>query len=236
MSEPSNYRIKSFVIRAGRMTESQQKGWSSVFPEHGFTLSERRFDWDRSFAVAGRRVLEIGFGMGDSLVAMADQNPQDRYLGIEVHRPGVGKLLSEVDKRDIKNLKVFAEDAVQVLEEAIPEESIDLLQIFFPDPWHKKRHHKRRLIQPDFVELLVSRLSAAGHLHLATDWQPYAEHMMEVLSANALLLNTAGQNNYIVRPESRPETKFEQRGHRLGHGVWDLLFEKRPRDLSHLVS
>jgi len=236
MSEPSNYRIKSFVIRAGRMTESQQKGWSSVFPEHGFTLSERRFDWDRSFAVAGRRVLEIGFGMGDSLVAMADQNPQDRYLGIEVHRPGVGKLLSEVDKRAIKNLKVFAEDAVQVLEEAIPQESIDLLQIFFPDPWHKKRHHKRRLIQPDFVELLVSRLSAAGHLHLATDWQPYAEHMMEVLSANALLLNTAGQNNYIVRPESRPETKFERRGHRLGHGVWDLLFEKRPRDLSHLVS
>ena len=226
MSEPSNYRIKSFVIRAGRMTESQQKGWSSVFPEHGFTLSERRFDWDRSFAVAGRRVLEIGFGMGDSLVAMADQNPQDRYLGIEVHRPGVGKLLSEVDKRGIKNLKVFAEDAVQVLEEAIPQESIDLLQIFFPDPWHKKRHHKRRLIQPDFVELLVSRLSAAGHLHLATDWQPYAEHMMEVLSANALLLNTAGQNNYIVRPESRPETKFERRGHRLGHGVWDLLFEK----------
>jgi len=236
MSEPSNYRIKSFVIRAGRMTESQQKGWSSVFPEHGFTLSERRFDWDRSFAMAGRRVLEIGFGMGDSLVAMADQNPQDRYLGIEVHRPGVGKLLSEVDKRGIKNLKVFAEDAVQVLEEAIPQESIDLLQIFFPDPWHKKRHHKRRLIQPDFVELLVSRLSAAGHLHLATDWQPYAEHMMEVLSANALLLNTAGQNNYIVRPESRPETKFERRGHRLGHGVWDLLFEKRPRDLSHLVS
>jgi len=236
MSEPSNYRIKSFVIRAGRMTESQQKGWSSVFPEHGFTLSERRFDWDRSFAMAGRRVLEIGFGMGDSLVAMADQNPQDRYLGIEVHRPGVGKLLSEVDKRGIKNLKVFAEDAVQVLEEAIPQESIDLLQIFFPDPWHKKRHHKRRLIQPDFVELLVSRLSAAGHLHLATDWQPYAEHMMEVLSANALLLNTAGQNNYIVRPESRPETKFERRGHRLGHGVWDLLFEKRPRDLSHLAS
>jgi len=236
MSEPSNYRIKSFVIRAGRMTESQQKGWSSVFPEHGFTLSERRFDWDRSFAVAGRRVLEIGFGMGDSLVAMADQNPQDRYLGIEVHRPGVGKLLSEVDKRGIKNLKVFAEDAVQVLEEAIPQESIDLLQIFFPDPWHKKRHHKRRLIQPDFVELLVSRLSAAGHLHLATDWQPYAEHMMDVLSANALLLNTAGQNEYIPRPESRPETKFERRGHRLGHGVWDLLFEKRPRDLSHLVS
>jgi len=236
MSEPSNYRIKSFVIRAGRMTESQQKGWSSVFPEHGFTLSERRFDWDRSFAMAGRRVLEIGFGMGDSLVAMADQNPQDRYLGIEVHRPGVGKLLSEVDKRGIKNLKVFAEDAVQVLEEAIPQESIDLLQIFFPDPWHKKRHHKRRLIQPDFVELLVSRLSPAGYLHLATDWQPYAEHMMDVLSANALLLNTAGQNEYIPRPESRPETKFERRGHRLGHGVWDLLFEKRARDLSHLVS
>ena len=230
MTDHIGKRIKSFVIRAGRMTESQQKGWTTGFPLHGFQLSDKNFDWDQSFDATGRRILEIGFGMGDSLVAMADQNPDDRYLGIEVHTPGVGKLLSEVDKRGINNLKVFAEDAVQVLEDAIPPCSIDLLQIFFPDPWHKKRHHKRRLIQPDFVELIVSRLSDSGRLHLATDWQPYAEHMMEVLSANPALINTAGVGNYIPRPDSRPETKFERRGHRLGHGVWDLMFEKAASD------
>ena len=232
MTDHLGKRIKSFVIRAGRMTESQQKGWTTGFPLHGFELTNKNFDWDNSFDVAGRRVLEIGFGMGDSLVAMADHNPGDRYLGIEVHTPGVGKLLSEVDKRGITNLKVFAEDAVQVLEDAIPPHSIDLLQIFFPDPWHKKRHHKRRLIQPDFVELIVSRLADHGRLHLATDWQPYAEHMMEVLSANAALSNTAGPSNYIPRPDSRPETKFERRGQRLGHGVWDLMFEKSASDLT----
>ena len=232
MTDHIGKRIKSFVIRAGRMTESQQKGWTTGFPLHGCQLSDKNFDWDQSFDVTGGRILEIGFGMGDSLVAMADQNPDDRYLGIEVHTPGVGKLLSEVDKRGIKNLKVFAEDAVQVLEDAIPSRSIDLLQIFFPDPWHKKRHHKRRLIQPDFVELIVSRLSDSGRLHLATDWQPYAEHMMEVLSANPALINTAGAGNYIPRPDSRPETKFERRGHRLGHGVWDLMFEKVAPDLT----
>jgi len=232
MTDRIGQRIKSFVIRAGRMTESQQKGWTNGFPLHGFQLSDKNFDWDQSFDVAGRRILEIGFGMGDSLVAMADQNSGDRFLGIEVHTPGVGKLLSEVDKRSLKNLKVFAEDAVQVLEDAIPPHSIDLLQIFFPDPWHKKRHHKRRLIQPEFVKLVVSRLSGGGHLHLATDWEPYAEHMMEVLSANSALTNTAGRGNYIPRPESRPETKFERRGHRLGHGVWDLMFSRATSDLA----
>ncbi len=230
MTDRFAQRIKSFAIRAGRMTENQQRGWNTGFPKHGFQLSEKNFDWDLSFEVAGRRVLEIGFGMGDSLVAMARQNPADRYLGIEVHTPGVGKLLSEVDKYGINNLKVFAEDAVQVIDEAIPLQSVDLMQIFFPDPWHKKRHHKRRLIQPEFVELVVSRLSDGGYLHLATDWQPYAEHMMEVLSASSALINTAGLNNYILRPESRPETKFERRGHRLGHGVWDLMFEKATSD------
>lgn len=232
MTEQIGQRIKSFVIRAGRTTESQQKGWASGFPLHGFQISDKNFDWDQSFDVLGRRVLEIGFGMGDSLVAMADQNPKDRYLGIEVHTPGVGKLLSEVDKRGIKNLKVFAEDAVQVLEGAIPPQSIDLLQIFFPDPWHKKRHHKRRLIQPEFVDLMIGRLSAGGQVHLATDWEPYAEHMMEVLSSNAALTNVAGVGNYIPRPVSRPETKFERRGQRLGHGVWDLMFEKTKSNLA----
>jgi tRNA (guanine-N7-)-methyltransferase len=220
-------RIRSFVIRTGRMTDSQKAGWDIGFPKHGFTLPDNRFDWDVSFDAAGPRVLEIGFGMGDSLVSMAEQNPKSRYLGIEVHTPGVGKLLADVERRGIRNLKVFSDDAVQVLEDVIPVNSVDLMQIFFPDPWHKKRHHKRRLIQPDFVSLAVSRLAAGGHMHLATDWEPYAEHMMDVLSATEALENEVGDRQFSPRPESRPETKFERRGHRLGHGVWDLLFTKR---------
>lgn len=222
-------RIQSFVIRAGRMTVSQEKGWNELFPRYGFRLADKHFSWHDSFDVAGPRVLEIGFGMGDSLVAMAQQNATHRYLGIEVHAPGVGKLLSDVDRLGMNNVRVFAEDAVSVLEDAIPVQSVDLFQIFFPDPWHKKRHHKRRLIQPEFIELVVRRLANGGRIHLATDWQPYAEHMMEVLSANNELVNVGGVDSFIPRPESRPETKFERRGHRLGHGVWDLLFEKRSR-------
>ena len=222
-------KIKSFVIRAGRMTNSQQKGWNQVFPKHGFSVTESQFDWEDSYAVSGPRVVEIGFGMGDSLLAMAEQNPTYRYLGLEVHKPGVGKLFAEVEKRGIENIKVFAEDAVRVLEESIPPQTIDLIQIFFPDPWHKKRHHKRRLIQPDFVDLLLTRLAPEGRLHLATDWQPYAEHMMAVLENNDNVQNVAGPQQFILRPESRPETKFERCGHRLGHGVWDLMFQRCAR-------
>lgn len=222
-------KIKSFVIRAGRMTNSQQKGWNQVFPKHGFSVTESQFDWEDSYAVSGPRVVEIGFGMGDSLLAMAEQNPTYRYLGLEVHKPGVGKLFAEVEKRGIENIKVFAEDAVRVLEESIPPQTIDLIQIFFPDPWHKKRHNKRRLIQPDFVDLLLTRLAPEGRLHLATDWQPYAEHMMAVLENNDNVQNVAGPQQFILRPESRPETKFERRGHRLGHGVWDLMFQRCAR-------
>ena len=222
-------KIKSFVIRAGRMTNSQQKGWNQVFPKHGFSVTESQFDWEDSYAVSGPRVVEIGFGMGDSLLAMAEKNPTYRYLGLEVHKPGVGKLFAEVEKRGIENIKVFAEDAVRVLEESIPPQTIDLIQIFFPDPWHKKRHNKRRLIQPDFVDLLLTRLAPEGRLHLATDWQPYAEHMMAVLENNDNVQNVAGPQQFILRPESRPETKFERRGHRLGHGVWDLMFQRCAR-------
>ena len=220
------HKIKSFVIRAGRMTHSQQKGWDEVFPKHGFSLTESQFDWEHSYAVSGPRVVEIGFGMGDSLLTMAEQNPTYRYLGLEVHKPGVGKLFAEVEKRGIENIKVFAEDAVRVLEVSIPPQTIDLIQIFFPDPWHKKRHHKRRLIQPDFIDLLLTRLAPEGRLHLATDWQSYAEHMMAVLENNGNVQNVAGSRQFIPRPESRQETKFERRGHRLGHGVWDLMFQK----------
>lgn len=224
-----SHKIKSFVIRAGRMTDSQQKGWNEVFPKHGYSLTDEQFDWEHSYAVNGPRVVEIGFGMGDSLLAMAEENPTYRYLGLEVHKPGIGKLFAEVEKRGIENIKVFAEDAVRVLEVSIPPQTIDLIQIFFPDPWHKKRHHKRRLIQPEFVDLLLTRLAPEGRLHLATDWQPYAKHMMAVLENNDNVQNVAGPQQFIPRPESRPETKFECRGHRLGHSVWDLMFEKHAR-------
>ena len=208
------------------MTDSQKAGWDSGFPKHGFTLSDNQFDWNLSFDVAGPRVLEIGFGMGDSLVAMAEQNPESRYLGIEVHTPGVGKLLADVERLDIRNLKVFSDDAVQVLEDVIPVNSVDLMQIFFPDPWHKKRHQKRRIVQRDFVDLAVKKMAPGATLHLATDWEPYAQHMMEVLTKTVGLENTAGSRQFAPRPASRPETKFERRGHRLGHGVWDLIFIK----------
>ncbi|MBL6900588.1 MAG: tRNA (guanosine(46)-N7)-methyltransferase TrmB [Luminiphilus sp.] len=219
-------RIKSFVIRSGRMTENQQKGWTDGFLKHGFSLADSQFNWDDSYIERGPRVLEIGFGMGDSLLTMAEQNPDQRFLGVEVHAPGVGKLLSEVERRGIANVKVFAEDAVRVLEEVIPVESIDLLHIFFPDPWHKKRHQKRRIVQRDFVDLAVKKMAPGATLHLATDWEPYAQHMMEVLTKTVGLENTAGSRQFAPRPASRPETKFERRGHRLGHGVWDLIFIK----------
>ena len=218
-------RIRSFVIRTGRMTDSQKAGWDIGFPKHGFTLSDNQFDWNSSFDVAGPRVLEIGFGMGDSLVAMAEQNPESRYLGIEVHTPGVGKLLADVERCGIRNLKVFSDDAVQVLEDVIPVNSVDLMQIFFPDPWHKKRHHKRRLIQPAFVQLVTRLLRPGGYLHLATDWEPYAEHMLAVLNAVPALSSAGGSMTQpLPRPAYRPLTKFEARGERLGHAVWDWVY------------
>ena len=164
--------------------------------------------------------------MGQSLVAMAEAAPDTNFIGIEVHRPGVGKLLHTMEQRGVDNIRVYCHDAVEVLRDCIPDASLDTVQIFFPDPWHKKRHHKRRLIQPPFVALLTRKLKSGGILHLATDWQNYAEQMMEVLSAAGGLDNTAGPGQFAPRPESRPLTKFELRGERLGHGVWDLVFRR----------
>ena len=214
------------MVWAGGRRDSIEQGGNEVLPKQSVRLTESRFAWENSKEVNGPRVVEIGIGRSDSKLAMAEQNPTYRYLGLEVHKPGVGKLFAEVEKRGIENIKVFAEDAVRVLEVSIPPQTIDLIQIFFPDPWHKKRHHKRRLIQPDFIDLLLTRLAPEGRLHLATDWQPYAEHMMAVLENNGNVQNVAGSRQFIPRPESRPETKFERRGHRLGHGVWDLMFQK----------
>ena len=214
-------------MRAGRMTEGQQRGWDEGFSQWGLTLEQGLVDWREVFGREARRVLEIGFGMGDSLVTMAAAQPDVDFIGVEVHKPGVGRLLSQLQQRGLTNVRVFAEDAVEVFERCIPESSLDGLQIFFPDPWHKKRHHKRRLIQTDFVAMAARRLVPGGLFHLATDWEPYAEHMLEVMAAEASLVNTAPSRGFSERPEWRPETKFERRGARLGHGVWDLLYSKQ---------
>ncbi len=227
MTRTGNDPPRSFVLRAGRMTPGQQRGWDQGFAQFGLLTSDGALDWDAIWPTRGRRIVEIGFGMGDSLVAMAAAAPDDRFLGIEVHRPGVGRLLNRVMDEALGNIRVYAEDAVVVLRECIAPGSIDALQIFFPDPWHKKRHHKRRLIQPAFIKQVASLLVPGGHLHLATDWQPYAEEMLTCLDQEESLENLAPHGGYVVRPSWRPETKFERRGAKLGHGVWDLLFEKR---------
>ena len=177
------------------------------------------------FSDAGPVHLEIGFGMGDSLAEQARLNPSVNYVGIEVHRPGVGHILMLADDYELDNLCVYSEDSIDVLMEVIPEQVLDAVQVFFPDPWPKKKHHKRRILNRNFVDLIETKLKANGLVHIATDWQPYAEHMMEVLEANAGLQNQNGAGNYSQSPE-RPRTKFEARGERLGHGVWDLLYRK----------
>ena len=215
-------------MRAGRMTAGQERGWQAGFPKFGLTLTHGTLDWDASFGGEGRRVVEIGFGMGDSLLSMAQADPETQFVGIEVHRPGVGRLLAQVMATEISNLRVFADDAVEVLSQCLALDSIDGIHIFFPDPWHKKRHHKRRLIQPPFVRQLVARLREGGYLHLATDWEPYAEHMYDVLDAEPLLVNAGGApRTAVARPDYRPLTKFEARGERLGHRVADLMYLKR---------
>ena len=215
-------------MRAGRMTAGQERGWQEGFPKFGLTLTNGTLDWDASFGGEGRRVVEIGFGMGDSLLSMAQADPETQFVGIEVHRPGVGRLLAQVMATEVSNLRVFADDAVEVLSQCLALDSIDGIHIFFPDPWHKKRHHKRRLIQPPFVRQLVARLREGGYLHLATDWEPYAEHMYDVLDAEPLLVNAGGApRTAVARPDYRPLTKFEARGERLGHRVADLIYLKR---------
>ena len=214
-------------MRAGRTTPGQERGWQEGFPQFGLTLDNGRLDWDQTFGFAGRRIIEIGFGMGDSLVQMAKADPNAQFVGIEVHRPGVGRLLSQLLSGEIRNLRVYADDAVEVMEHCISPNTLDAIHIFFPDPWHKKRHHKRRLIQPRLVHDLATLLRANGYLHLATDWAPYAEHMFEVLDAEPLLVSAAGEPATAVsRPHYRPPTKFEVRGERLGHVVQDLIYRK----------
>lgn len=215
------------MMRAGRMTPSQLRGWEKGFPLLGLAVDAGPLEWDTTFGFAGRRVVEVGFGMGDSLLQMAEADATTQFIGIEVHRPGVGRLLAQALTAEVNNLRVYAEDAVEVLTHCLASESVDAFHVFFPDPWHKKKHHKRRLIQSDFVRQLSARLRPGGCLHLATDWAPYVEHMFDVLEAEPTLLNTHGPRRAVSRPDYRPLTKFEARGERLGHGVWDLIYHRQ---------
>jgi tRNA (guanine-N7-)-methyltransferase len=220
------WRIRSFAIRSGRMTAGQQSAYDALWENKGLQLANGLIDQTRVFGREAPLVLEIGFGMGQSLLAMAKAAPEKNFIGVEVHLPGIGKLLHGMDEMQIDNLRVFHNDVVDVLAHGIPDHSLDRIQIYFPDPWHKRKHNKRRLIQPAFIQSLRKKLKTGGVIHLATDWEDYARHMMKVMTPAEGFSNQAGDNEYSLRPEFRPITKFEKRGERLGHGVWDLLFEK----------
>lgn len=206
------------------MSNAQTRALETLLPRWGIPYQETLLDLDTTFGRSAPKILEIGFGMGDSTAAIAAAHPQNDYLGIEVHGPGVGSLLNQIEALGLTNLRVIQHDAVEVLKHMISPASLDGVHIFFPDPWHKKKHHKRRLIQPELVALLCEKLKPGGYLHAATDWQEYAEHILAVLAAEPGLANTAA--DYAPKPDYRPLTKFEQRGIKLGHGVWDIVFRK----------
>jgi tRNA (guanine-N7-)-methyltransferase len=220
-------RIRSFVLRQGRITPAQQRAFDEHWARFGLEYSGAARDLDAAFGRAAPKIVEIGFGNGEQLVHAAQSDPARDYLGIEVHRPGVGRLLNAVAEAGLGNVRVYRHDAVEVLEREIAPGTLAQVRIYFPDPWHKKRHHKRRLVQPALVELVASRLAPGGQLHLATDWLPYAEQMLEVCRACAGLRNTSPGGDWVERPAWRSETHFERRGLKLGHGVRDLLFERR---------
>ncbi len=219
--------IRSFVLRAGRVTAGQERALRDLWPIYGLRVAGEAIDLDAAFGRCAPRCLEIGFGAGEVIGTLAEANPHIDYLGIEVHRPGVGRLLLRAEQARLANLRVICHDAVEVLATAIPDRSFDEILIFFPDPWHKKRHHKRRLIDARFVETLADKLRPQAVLRLATDWQAYADQMLQVCAACARLVSRSTDGAYVPRPELRPPTRFERRGSRLGHGVWDLAYERR---------
>ncbi|HEU0282394.1 MAG TPA: tRNA (guanosine(46)-N7)-methyltransferase TrmB [Gallionella sp.] len=216
--------IRSFVLRQGRVSPAQQRAVETLLPRYGIPYAAQPLDLDQSFGRTAPKILEIGFGMGDSTTTIALAHPENDYLALEVHTPGVGNLLKLIDAQQITNIRIIQHDAVEVLRDMLADASLSGVHIFFPDPWHKARHNKRRLIQPPFVAQLVQKLKPGGYLHVATDWQDYAEQVLAVLSAEPKLENTAA--DYAPRPAYRPLTKFEQRGLRLGHGVWDIVFKR----------
>ncbi len=219
-------RIRSFVRREGRLTKGQEQAMNDCWPTMGIDFEEKQLDWAEVFGNNNPVVLEIGFGMGASLVEMAKNAPEKNFVGIEVHSPGVGACLMAARDAGVTNLRVMCHDAVEVFEHMLPIASLETVQLFFPDPWHKARHHKRRIVQPEFVQMLRDKLKIGGIFHMATDWENYAEHMVEVMDVAPGYKNTATDGSYIPRPDDRPLTKFEARGHRLGHGVWDMKYAR----------
>jgi tRNA (guanine-N7-)-methyltransferase len=223
--DPTERRIRSFVTRAGRLSTAQAKAIETLGPQFCIPYRKELLNFDQAFGRAAPLILEIGFGMGDTTAAIAAGLPDKNFVGVEVHTPGVGSLLKLIGEQGLTNLRLIQHDAVEVVTNMLAPQSLAGVHVFFPDPWHKARHNKRRLIQGPFVNLLASRLAPGGYLHCATDWQEYAEQMLEVLSAEPALENTA--EGYAPRPDYRPVTKFENRGLRLGHGVWDLVFRTK---------
>lgn len=218
--------VRSFVLRAGRATAGQQRALAQLWPKYGVAYSTELLDLQTLFGRAAPRMVEIGFGAGEALLEFASAHPEVDCIGIEVHRPGVGHLLLGAEAAALRNLRVICHDAVEVLQHQLAPASIALVHIFFPDPWPKKRHHKRRLIQPPFVELLARALAPNGTLRLATDWEPYAQHMREVIGASPAFTNVAADAGFVARSAERTLTRFERRGQRLGHGVWDLEYRR----------
>jgi len=228
LAGPANFhrRIRSFVRREGRLTAGQARALDTLWPRYGLEFGEDEIDFAQLFGRSAPVILEIGFGNGASLADIAEQYPQNNYIGIEVHRPGVGSLLLMLEEREIGNVRVMCHDASEVISRQIPDASLDAVYLFFPDPWPKKKHHKRRIVQPTFAQQIRQKLKVGGQFHMATDWQDYAEQAMAVLSAAEGFNNEAGTGNYSPKPDYRPETKFERRGLKLGHGVWDLVFRR----------
>jgi tRNA (guanine-N7-)-methyltransferase len=223
--------IRSFVLRQGRFSAAQQRAYDALMPKFGIAFEPRVLDLTATFGRSATKILEIGFGMGETTTAIAKSHPGNDYLGIEVHTPGVGALLKLIEQNALTNIRIIQHDAVDVLQQMLAPSSLDGVHIFFPDPWPKKRHHKRRLLQAQFVQLMCEKLKPGGYVHFATDWQEYAEHTLALLNAEPSLANIAGEG-FAQHPNGRPMTKFEARGLKCGHAVWDLFFVRRPRSLN----
>lgn len=218
--------IKSFVLRAGRVSKRQQQALDEWLPEYVLLPPVEPWCLDRVFGRTADTIVEIGFGMGSSLLTMAKEAPEKNFLGIEVHRAGIGSLVASLHDEGISNVRIAPFDAVEVFKTGLTDNSLAGVQLYFPDPWPKKKHHKRRLVQPVFIKLVADKIREGGFFHAATDWQEYAEHMLSVLSAEPKFKNTEASLGFAPRPEARPLTKFEQRGQGLGHGVWDLIYQR----------
>ena len=225
MSE-SHRKIKSFALRCGRMTGGQAAAYESMLPTYGIDFVKQAIDLKALFGNDNPVVLEIGFGMGASLAIQAANNPDQNFIGVEVHTPGVGALLARMKEAEVTNIRIISHDAVEVFEHMIVDNSLHRVQLFFPDPWHKRKHHKRRIVKSEFIQEIRAKLTDEGVFHMATDWEDYAKHMLKEMLAEKGWHNQSQDNSYVPKPEYRPVTKFQKRGEKLGHGVWDLLFQK----------